>query len=163
MKQKSWLRDDAFHALLSIQAYKGGDGHQIWVLNRLNNIDKHRVILTTGASLSSFNFGAAISRMPLPSYETAEGIRMEIGTGRPVGTKRPVMDLFMRPADIQCPLKVGDKLLVSFAELDPDNDFRFDIALNEPEIVERKPVLETLKHFADAVGSVITTLRPCLE
>jgi hypothetical protein len=132
------------------------------VLNRLNNIDKHRVILTTGASLRSVNLGAAISRIPLPSYETPEGIRKELGTGLPVGTKHPVVDLFIRPADIQCPLKVGDKLLVGL-ELDPDNDFRFDVALNEPEIAERKPVLETLRHFADAVGGAVTTLRPCLE
>lgn len=163
MKQKGWLRDDAFHALLAVQAYKRGNGHQVWVLNRLNNIDKHRVILTTGASLRSFNLGAALSRIPWASYETAEGIRREMGTGRPVGTAHPVINLFMRPANIQCPLKVGDKLLVGGMELDPDNDFRFDIALNEPEIAERKPVLETLKHFADAVSGIVTTLRPCLE
>ena len=30
-----------------IQAYKGGNGHAFWVLNKLRNIDKHRLLVAT--------------------------------------------------------------------------------------------------------------------
>jgi hypothetical protein len=61
-------------------------------------------------------------------------------------------------------LKVGDKLLVSGGmEMDPDNDFRFDISLNEPGVTKCHPLLEILKKFSDAVGEIIDILRPCLS
>ena len=164
IKKQGFLREDAFDALQGIKAYKGGKGNALWVLNRLNNIDKHRVILTTGASLQSVNLGAAISRMPLPSYKAADGTRRELGTGLPIPRDPPIANLFIRPAEIQCPLKLGDKLLINAGmEMDPDNDFRFDISLNEPEVTQPRPILETVKEFTDIVDATIRALRPCLN
>jgi hypothetical protein len=161
LKEKRLLRDDAFNALRVVQAYKGGKGNALWVLNRLNNIDKHRVILTTGASLRSVNLFAALSRMHRATFVSQDGRLLEIGGGGRPLRDPPIVNGFFRPADIQCPLKVGDKLLVGM-EMDPDNDFRFDISLNEPEVTKPQPILETVKEFTDAVGGTLSALRSCL-
>lgn len=165
IKKHGLLREDALDALLTVEAHKGGKGHPLWVLNRLNNIDKHRVILTAGGAFRSANLGAAVSRMMRDFLKAQEAERAAVGEAPwPYSASDiPDMDGFFRPADILCPLKVGDVLVSGDLEMDPDNDFRFDIALDEPEIAERQPVMEALPHFADAVRSVVDNLRPCLE
>jgi len=163
MKDKGELREDAFKVLLAVQAYKKGKGHSLWVLNRLNAIDKHRIILTAGGSFRAVNLGAFISRMPGASYISSDGIRREIGTGRPIPDNPTIRDFFIGPANIMCPLKVGDKLFSGAAEMDLINDFRFDVSLNEPQVTESRPVFKTLKEFADAVGCIIDDLCPCLN
>jgi hypothetical protein len=35
------------HFISEVQAYKGGKGEPLWVLNKLRNIDKHRFLITT--------------------------------------------------------------------------------------------------------------------
>jgi hypothetical protein len=35
------------HFINEVQAYKGGKGHSFWVLNKLRNVDKHRLLLAT--------------------------------------------------------------------------------------------------------------------
>jgi len=146
MKKGRFLREDAFDVLLKVQAYPRGDGHQLWALNRLNNIDKHRIILTAGSAFRSVNLGAYVSR------KSREVMAPDF----------PMLDAFFRPADNMCPLKIGDVLFTSDGHMDPDNDFRFDVAFNEPKIVEGKPILETLQHFADLVRSTVNSCKPCL-
>ena len=64
-----------------------------------------------------------------------------------------------------CPLKVGDVLI---SNLEPDmkfdakRDFRFDVAINKPQVIERKPLIETLQYFCDLIGGIATSFRPCL-
>src|SRR5208282_4077712 len=157
-KKKRHLRDDAINALRVVQAYKGGKGNALWLLNRLDSIDKHRVILTTGASLRSVNLLAALSRMPRATFVSQDGTLMEIGGGGRPLRDPPIVNGFFRPADILCPLKVGDKISHGGLELDPDQDFRFDISLNEPEITKPQPILETVREFAERVDGTINAL-----
>jgi len=124
---------------------QGGKGDVLWTLHRLNNIDKHRLILAAGAAFRSINFGAIISEM--------------------VGGNFPIIDAYFRPTDNMCPLKAGDSLYVDApdAEVHQDDYFRFDVALNEPGIIEGKPLLEALVQFRDRVNSIIEGFRPCLS
>ena len=46
-------RKDVIDTIDEIEPYKGGKGHRLWVLNRLNNIDKHRQLLVAGAGVLS--------------------------------------------------------------------------------------------------------------
>jgi hypothetical protein len=142
------LRQDAVDALRAAQAYKGGNGHQLWVLNRLNNIDKHRVLVTVGSAYQSVDLSKFIPEMKNPV------------TGEVF--KPP--SIFIRPADRKCPLKEGDKLFIDApdAQCKQDVHFRFDVALNEPGIVESEPLIETLQHLADLVGGTLTAFKPCL-
>ena len=169
MEKQGFLRKDAVDPLLRVQAYKGGDGHQLWVLNRLNNVDKHRIILAVGSAFQSVNLGAFSSRLLQESMRTAEAARKAAGEPQwPYSADTiPILDVFFRGADIMCPLKVGDELFIGDparggGQMDPEKDFTFDIAFNEPKIMDSKPVLETLQHLADLVSNTILLFRPLL-
>lgn len=51
------------HLLNEVQAYKGGKGHSFWIVNKLRNIDKHRLLVATtemaGATIS-FRAGGVV-------------------------------------------------------------------------------------------------------
>ena len=51
------MRQDAIDAIRALEPYKGGKGENLWVLHRLNNIDKHRLIVTVGSSFQSVDVG----------------------------------------------------------------------------------------------------------
>ncbi len=123
------LRQDAIKALLEIEPYKGGKGHDLWVLHTLNNIDKHRLLVAVGSAYQSVNLGAFMTETLRKTF----------------GEHIPIMDAFFRPADTMCPLKVGDELFIDAADAEPKQhmNFRFNISLNEPEVIEGKPILET--------------------
>lgn len=151
---------DAFDAL---KPYKGGND-QLWALHRLNNIDKHRIILTAGSAFRSVDLGAHMSRMLRDSVRAAEKTRK--AAGEPswpyAAADIPIMSAFFRPSDNKCPLKVGD-VLFSGAEMDAENDFRFDVALSEAGVIEGKPVLEIINRFAKVVDDTVATLTPLLK
>ena len=148
------LRRDAIEALRSIEAYKGGKGHDIWVLNRLNNIDKHRLLVAVGSSMRSVDIGA-LMRIELQRMMSRRGETFEL----------PEIPVFLRPADNMCPLKVGDELFIDApdAEHNDKMQFRFDIAFNEPGVVEGKSVIETLKDLVNLIGNIVVAFKPCLR
>lgn len=143
------LRQDAIDALNGIEPYKGGKGHDLWVLNELNNIDKHRLLVTVASSFQSLDLGAHIGT----------AIRKMGGSLHP-----GLPSLFIRPADNLCPLKVGDELFIDSpdAEVNQQMNFGFNIALSEPGVVDSKPLLETVQHLTDLVSGIVTGFRPCL-
>jgi hypothetical protein len=148
------MRQDAIDALSACEPYNGGKGHDFWVLHELNNIDKHRLLVTVGSSFGSVNLGA---------IATAE---LEKVTGRTLPTL-PGLNAFFRPADILFPLKAGDELFIDAANAEPNQNlqsdgFRFGITLNEPGIAEGKPLLETVQHLSDLVSNTIPLFKSCL-
>ena len=156
---KPKLRGDAWRALQALRAYRGGSGHQFWVLNRLNNIDKHRLMLFAGSASRSVNLGALVSRQ-LQDFMTT------LPAGHPAKHDVPIVDAFFQPADNQCPLKVGDLLIVGLdlsMEMDSNRDFRFEVAINEPNVLDGKPVIEAAQEFADLVSGTVKSFRPYLE
>lgn len=151
------LRQDAIDALLSFQAYKGGKGEQIWVLNRLNNVDKHRLILT----VSSVGGSAIISNAGL-------GRMMEQRLGIPAGSF-PIMKIVVYPSDPTI-LKVGDEVFPANIDTwdtlpnsENQPEFHFYISFNEPQIFKGGPLPETLQHFADLVSNTVLLFKPCLS
>jgi hypothetical protein len=60
------------------------------------------------------------------------------------------------------PLKTGDELFVDApdAEVNEKMQFRFDIALSEPGVVEGTSLLETLHQLADLIGDIIVQFEP---
>jgi hypothetical protein len=145
------MRQSAINVLKSIEPYKGGKGHDLFVLHTLNNIDKHRLLVAVGSSYRSFDVGAHMAGLMQRSFP-----------GRFQAMES--MNLFIRPADALCPLKVGDKLLIDSAdaEVNEKMNFRFDVAFNEPEIGESKPVLEAVQQLTDLVSGIVTRFRPYL-
>jgi hypothetical protein len=131
------MRQDAIDAIRALEPYKGGKGEDLWVLHRLNNIDKHRLIVTVGSSFQSVDLGAYITQRMAKAFPD----------NFPGGL--PHIELFMRPADTLFPLKTGDELFIDApdAEANEKMNFRFNIAVNEPGVIEGKPLLETLVEF----------------
>jgi hypothetical protein len=128
-------------ALDALEPYKGGKGHQLWVLNELNNLAKHRELIAVGSRFRSMDLGAVV--MPLLE--------------KLIGQALPDIPAFFRPADPLCPLKVGDEIFIDApdAELNPKIKFAFDVALNEPQIIQAEPLIETVHQLADLVDSIV--------
>ncbi len=74
------------------------------------------------------------------------------------------MDYFHRPSDGGFPLESGLELDIfpADAEPNPKLQFRFEIALNEPGIIEGKPLIETLHQLTTHVEDIVIALTPRL-
>jgi hypothetical protein len=133
-------RQDALDAIDKTEPYKGGQGEVLWRLNKLNNIDKHRFLLTVGAAFVGADFGPRMAA------------DMKAATGRDVA----VPSFFLKPTTSLFPLEVGQ--VVEFPtpfEPHPKVQFLFDIALGEPEILHGEPLLKTVHQIVDAVDALL--------
>ena len=133
----------------TVMPYKGGND-MLWQIHELNIIDKHRTLLTAGSSFQSLDLGAHMSaamRELLP------------------GENIPTISAFFRPADICFPLKRGTELFIDEpdARPNPEMQFRFNIILNEANVVEGVPLLEALQSMIDEVESLESIFRGELE
>jgi hypothetical protein len=146
------MRQDAIDTLNAIEPYKGGKGHDLWVLHELNNLDKHRLLVTVGSAYQSFNVGAHMQPMMQ---------KQALVAGLPLP---PKIDVYLRPADNLCPLTVGDELFIDDVDAEENKgmDFRFNISLKEPGIVEG-PLLDTVQQFCDLVSKTALLFKPCLS
>jgi hypothetical protein len=145
------MRQDAVDAIRALEPYKGGKGEDLWVLHRLNNIDKHRLIVTVGSSFQSVDIGAHMGQLMAKAFpEKLKGFSFP--------------GLFIRPADNLFPLKAGDELFIDGpdAEANEKMNFRFNIAVNEPGVIEGKPLLEALVEFSNRVSGIVASFEPCL-
>jgi len=135
------MRQEAVDAICALEPYHGGKGSDLWTLHRLNNIDKHRLILTVGSAFRSVDLGALM---------TAQ-------MGKLLGKTLPALDAFFRPADNLFPLEVGQELLIDDIDAEPNEkmQFRFDVGINEVGLIEGSPVLETVVAFRDRVSDVV--------
>lgn len=144
------MRKDAVEAIRALEPYAGGKGDDLWTLHRLNNIDKHRLIIAVGSTYRSLDLGAIglqKMRRAFPHLEL------------------PDISAFFEVADNRFPLKTGDELLADTLDSEPNEKlkFTFEVALHEPRIIEGKPVVETLVQFRDRVNGIVEAFRPCLS
>ncbi len=146
----------AIATLDGLEPYKGGND-LLWCLHKLNNVDKHRVLLTAGSALRSINLGAYLSR-GMQKYLAASPIADNY-------PEMPVIDLFYRPADRLFPLKVGDELFIDApdAELDEKLEFRFEMAFGEKDIAFGDPILETMTSLVQLVETILPKFEPHLQ
>jgi hypothetical protein len=144
------MRSDAITMLDSLELYKGGKGHKFWVLQELNNADKHRFLIAVGSNFQSVNIGA------LMTSELRE-------TGKAMGMDIPIIDLYVKPKDRLFPLKVGDVLFTDLPDAtEKAIDFRFNVGFNVTGVIEKQPLLETLNDLCNLVGSAIPQFKSCL-
>jgi hypothetical protein len=146
-------------ALLLTKAYKGGNP-ALWRLHRLNNIDKHRAIMTAAATVKSHNVPNAMKRSII------EAAFKQLGRVAPSFTddRAAEMPIVLTPRAPKCPLKAGDEIITAFDrsipfESNENLDFTFDVAFNEPQVAECQPILETVDEIADCVKSLILSFR----
>jgi hypothetical protein len=149
------MRQDAIDAISAIEPYVGGKGADLWPFHRLNNIDKHRLIVTVGSAIQGVGIG--------PIMERSFGDSLPAGMAELI--KTAAANLFIRPANNLFPLKAGDKLFIDAADAEEHKDmqFSFEVVIHEPGVVEGKPILETLVQFRDRISGIVDAFRPCLS
>jgi hypothetical protein len=146
-------RQETFDAVDALKPYKGGND-PLWALYRLNNVEKHRLLLTVGSQAAGVNIAQDVAR------------RMAGGSFSPQALAALASkSLFLRPADNGFPLKEGFELFIGNVdeEPNPDQQFRFNVALSEPGIIEGEPLVETLHQFETLVEDIVLALTPRLK
>ena len=134
---------DPIKRLDALKPYKGGND-TLWHLGQLNNIDKHRLLLTastryTFRSMTLNDYARMLITHPKLDYRTLKGLVRWTNFGGPTG-----------------PLKVGDVIYVRPSiELDKDMKFKFEVAFNEPQIMECQSVSETVYIMLKVVEGII--------
>ena len=75
------------------------------------------------------------------------------------GQNLPLGDIFLRP-NPTFPLKEGDELFEDLpdAEVNQDLQFAFDVAIDEPQIVQAESLPELLVQFTGPVDGVVAAL-----
>jgi len=141
-----------FDAIDAIKPYKGGND-TLWSLYRLNNIEKHRLLLTVGSHAAGINLGHLISHHIKGTFPAEAVAAFES------------MNVFLNPADKGFPLKPGFELYIGAVDEQPNQkqQFRFEVVLSEPGIVDAKPISETINEFVVQVESIVTTLTSRLK
>jgi hypothetical protein len=141
-----------FDAIDALKPYKGGND-LLWILHRLNNIEKHRLLLTVGAESTGINFG-----------------QLGVGSGGGIFSPTTIaafesMEVYIASTGGGYPLKEGFELYIGAADEKPNpkQQFRFDVALNEPGIIEGKSLLNTVHQLATSVEGVVSALTPLLK
>jgi hypothetical protein len=144
--------DHAIKALDAVEPYKGGKGQQLWILHELNNIDKHRAIMTAGSALAAIDLGAIGSRRLQQMIRKQRQDQPDWPVEVP-----PILHAFYRTETMMGPLNAGYELYIGGVddEFEYEMGARFDIALYEPEIIEGKSLLETANELARKVDSVL--------
>ena len=147
----------AIDAIDATKPYKGGND-RLWQLHKLNNIDKHRLLVTVGASFRSVNVAPHVIGMMLKA-----GVAMHLGLKPEAALQMP--DIHLRPDDNLFPLKVGSELFIDApgAEPNPKITFQIDVVFGEPGVCEGEPVLETLKNMSSLVGGIVSDFTPLLS
>jgi len=126
------LRPEAIKAIDEVASYTGGAGEYYCHLAQLNNIDKHRLLLT----ICGYTGGHTM--LPSQRQRVAEFHNKDVWELR---------DAFMAKHVFLG--EVGEILLsVPEAEVEENMRFIINIAFAEPEICRGNPVIETLDEMA---------------
>jgi len=134
------IREDTIKLIDSVKPYKEGNLN-LWILKKLNNLDKHRLLITVGSAYHSMDIGSVITDKFNKSFPDF---------------KVPEMKLFIKPEDNLFPLKVGDELFEDeqYAKPNPNIQFKFNLVLNEIGVIEGESVIELVKKLIIEVENV---------
>jgi hypothetical protein len=100
--------DAVLQAILAMEPYEGGKGHEFWILERLNNTDKHRLLLTVGCAYRQQTLSVFWS--PGLQNMTLMDVEGNIGHDVTAAPFHPLMDV---PFDLKnpvFPLEAGSEL-----------------------------------------------------
>jgi hypothetical protein len=140
----------AITAIDALKPYRGGDD-LLWQLHRLENVDKHRVLIAVGSAFNSVNIGPVLGRS-MEKWWKEKGFDL------------PKVDLFLKPADRLFPLKPGMELFVDAPNAEPNSDvqFRVDVAFGETDIVNGAALIDTLQAMVSRVEQLLAQFAPML-
>jgi hypothetical protein len=120
------------HFVTEIQAYQGGRGHTLWVLNKLRNIDKHRFLVATVQIT-----GAAVS------FQAGGNLFRGVTFKMPAGEKRSLV----YGAD------------VSEAHFANQPNPTFEVRFAEPPLIQGEGVVDFLNGAAGQIEGLLDPLE----
>lgn len=145
-------------AIDAIKPYKTGDPSNtgsislaLWRLHQLNNIDKHRALLTCGSVFGGVDIGAIFARV-------AQRSQIDFVRRAKIG------QWYLRESSPVFPLKVGNELFTDAPneEANEKMSFIFTIAFGEPGVVEGESPVKFLHDMANVVEKLSSAFRPFL-
>ena len=141
VKKTNGLSQPAKDLIDSFNPYKGGND-VLWQIHRLNNIDKHRLLVTVGSSFKSIDMGGFGLRKHFPD----------------IAATVEIPPLFFNAGDNLFPLKEGDELFIDLpdAEGDKQMKFKFNLVLHESGIIEGENIVEVLNKMIAETVSIIS-------
>lgn len=119
------------HFIDEVQAYRGGKGETYWILNKLRNIDKHRLLIST-VNIAGVYITAKMGGLMMEDcfFGSTEGQ----STNMIVFPAGLVMDFAHKPRPA------------------------FKIRLSEPPFIERTPVIDFLNKAARDIENLLSAL-----
>ena len=146
-----------------LKPYRGGnDG--LWWLHALNNIDKHRMVVTAGGSGTSVDLG--LGHDMLKSLEANTTFPDHVRKGMIEATQKLAeQPLFFRLAEQLFPLRAGDVFLYGAKgdTFNPTVKLKVYIAVSEPSIIGPTPIDQLLDTVGKSVSGALNELKPYLE
>jgi hypothetical protein len=140
------LRDASprlIQAVTRLKAYETGNGKDIWTVDNLDLIDKHRLLvyIAVAPTTVTIDFG--------------ESLRKAV-TGREI----PSLPLPIRIKWI--PVEEGTVLFTTDSPdgLNTEPEFAFDVTFGEPEILKGEPAVPALRRLIDEVEGLLKRLVP---
>jgi hypothetical protein len=130
-KKVQGMSDEAIKTIDACLPYKGGNDI-LWKLNELNNIHKHRVLVTVGAFMEGVSNSVAHFISP---------------TNNAWRVLKSGDYLTMIPAQV---------------DVDEHLQFAFQVAFNESGISECEPIVETLKQTAEQIDQLLFKFKSVL-
>lgn len=148
------LRPDAKKLIDEIEPYRGGKGELLWTIRALNDADKHRLLVTAATAVGQMRVqtGHILATAKAMKFPLQMAVIMAQQGG-------PIIEFHVdRDERIsKFPLETGDILFASRLENKPYERVHFilQIALNEPGIIQGKPIVETAKDLVDFVDTLL--------
>jgi hypothetical protein len=138
----------AMHAMDLNKPYKGGTD-ALWHLRQLNDREKHRLLLTAGIAFRV-------------NVDTKFGGSYLIQRGRSIRMGGTIIREDVTPPNRVFPVEDGAVFFTAPADMNVDPQFTFEIAFNEPQIIEGEPILPTIHQLTNLIEGIVSTLKPFL-
>ena len=130
-------------AVTNVEAYKDGNGENVWAVDELDRIDKHRLLV----SVAGANTAVVL--------DFAESLR------KSVSWEIPSMPLALKPAEWTLVRDGAVLFKVESTEgFGSDPQFTFDVTLGEPVTLEGEPIAPALRRLIDEIDSLLQRLTP---
>jgi hypothetical protein len=151
LKKMEGASAETLKAVDSVKPYKEGNS-LLCALWQLNNIEKHRLLLTVGSQAAGIKLGPLLANL----YRGKVAERGEIAETLAKAVEG--VDAYVREGGLKFPLEAGYELLITDAKPGVPNQFIFEVALNETGVIEAKPIVEMLEESAGLVARIVDTL-----
>jgi hypothetical protein len=130
----------------STEPYKDGKGHDLWVLHKLDIADKHHQLFATLMRVGNI-------RIDLPG-------RFALGAGAARFVDVPIPK-FAAPGFGEA-IEVNKPFFTCERGAEDNTHLTFDIAINQPDVSEPKPVVWAISYLSDKVDRLVVDFKPLL-